>query len=585
MTHLSENCRRLKLRTERVGNLQELNSFNCATPSVFLLQLPFGRSSDDAKLSESGFKVIAQFFSRVDKDSTVCVLTTPPDAATLIVHLTNNLKFRHWIVVKTSADAYPIVKGKLPSRHAALLILTKYNTSLKHTQTRIQYTYCPSCGKTTKDYGGKRHMYHEYGTSISDVWRDIEWDPRKGVDIIANRLRDLFGLEPYRELILLDLNKCTSLLPRKAAKRDSYSSVNINGNYRHLRSRLIHNDCLESLRTIPSNSIDFCFADLPYNLKKKYYRCKDELKTIEYFEWCDRWLAELYRVLKPGRTLAVLNIPKGAARHYDYLSSLMEFQSWIVWESLSFPVRKIMPAHYSIVCFSKGAPRQLPGLGEKRVSRNEKAYISPKGELFCIRPTCVSHRIEKAILDRAAISDIWFDVYRLTHNSRRVSHPCQLPPLLMRRLYALFTKRGEIILDCFNGAGTSTLIAQQMGRGFIGIEISKRYHNLAIKRHKRLNDGKDPFEKVNQIPNAKNSPVQRLPKQRYKVSKKTLQLEVKQIAEEIGRLPRREDVLGRTKYPIKYFDDFFASWGEVCAAARAVGFVKDQHETDTLKYE
>lgn len=574
MAHVSEDHNRLRLKTVEVSNTVQLENIDRGKAGVYLFWFPFGRTSVDASAAKDWFKALARFCSQLSEASTICILTTPPDAAALLPHLADFLKVQHWIAVKTTDNAYTKVRGELPRRHAALLIFTRYNRPLRHTITRIEYTYCPACGKTTKDYGGKMHVYHQRGTSISDVWRDIDCNPEKEINAVTDRLRDLFGLEPYSELILLDLRKCTSILSRRVPQSHSpisHSDVHLNGSRKRLQSRLIHGDCLKVLRTIPDNSIDFCFADLPYNLKKKYCRWKDDLEIVRYFQWCDKWLAELCRVLKPGRTLAVLNIPLWAARHFDHLSSLMEFQSWVVWDALSFPVRKIMPVHYSIICFSKGAPRQLPGLSDEHVREDERAYISPKGELFCIRPHCMSRRDEKAISDRTAISDTWHDVFRLTHNSRRVSHPCQLPPLLMRRLYALFTTKGEMILDCFNGAGTSTLVAQQMRREFVGIEISKRYHNLAAKRHEQLRNGENPFDNGMQIPNAKNSSVRRLPKQKYKVSKKILQLEIKQIAEELGRLPRRDDVLIRSKYPIEYFDQYFVSWSEVCAAARAIG--------------
>jgi site-specific DNA-methyltransferase (adenine-specific) len=142
---------------------------------------------------------------------------------------------------------------------------------------------------------------------------------------------------------------------------------------------------------------------------------------------------------------------------------------------------------------------------------------------------------------------------------------------LMRRLFALFTKPGEIIIDCFNGAGTSTLVAQQMKRRFIGIELSLQYHQIAAQRHENILDGIDPFSKVDRIPIVKNSPVQRLIKQKYAVSKKTLQLDVKRIAHELGHLPTKKEVEKLSRFPIEYFEEYFISWGEVCAAARTTG--------------
>jgi len=139
----------------------------------------------------------------------------------------------------------------------------------------------------------------------------------------------------------------------------------------------------------------------------------------------------------------------------------------------------------------------------------------------------------------------------------------------MRRLFSLFTKKKELILDCVNGAGTSTLVADQMGRRYIGIELSRRYHNLAVKRHKLLKIRGNPFVGNNGTPSSKNSPVERLPKRKYKVSKKELQLEVKRIADTLGRIPRREDVERLGAYSIRYFDQYFVSWAEACAATRA----------------
>jgi len=130
---------------------------------------------------------------------------------------------------------------------------------------------------------------------------------------------------------------------------------------------------------------------------------------------------------------------------------------------------------------------------------------------------------------------------------------------------------GETVLDCFDGAGTSTLVAHQMGRRFIGIELSPKYHALATARHEQITRGEDPFGKQDVVPKAKNSRVERLTKQKYEVSKKVLQLEVRHIAKRLRHIPSREEVERISKYPIEYFDRYFCSWGEVCAAARHTG--------------
>jgi len=70
---------------------------------------------------------------------------------------------------------------------------------------------------------------------------------------------------------------------------------------------------------------------------------------------------------------------------------------------------------------------------------------------------------------------------------------------------------------------------------------------------------------------------------RYKVPKKTLQLEVKRIARKSGKIPTRDEVLKMSKYPIDYYDSYFISWGEVCAAARNTGMSEDREPPEKRK--
>ena len=71
-----------------------------------------------------------------------------------------------------------------------------------------------------------------------------------------------------------------------------------------------------------------------------------------------------------------------------------------------------------------------------------------------------------------------------------------------------------------------------------------------------------------------------MPEQQYKIPKKTLQLEVRRIARMLGKLPTREEVIEHGKYPITYYDEYFFSWGEVCAAARHDGMSEHRNRQE-----
>jgi len=625
MAHLSENSHPLAVKYISVRSSEALLNAVQGFTDVCMVVLPPCADPNDYRYSLRGVgTIIAKVADSLGPEATLITVGEVIDLVHVQSALPPSVRYQHWIVVKRTSPRV-VDKRSLPHYHFGALIHTKYQRSLRHTKTRIQYTYCPVCNRTTKDYGGKKHTYHYYGTLMSDIWRDIACDLEGDIYPIVNRFQDLFGLDPYEELLVLDCRQMkleraplkTCLNPdwserfkRVRENRPIYSvetSRVLQTGFLHLLdsrltdnetvvedgilpkdlvNRVLQGDCLEWLSKIPDNTIDFVFTDPPYNLGKKYVGYNDDLEISEYFNWCDAWIAELARVLKPGRTLALLNIPLWAVRHFLFMETMLQFQNWIVWDALAFPVRLIMPAHYTILTFTKGPPRELPGLigeaGQTDVPGTPAAFrpLEPLAEGYCLRSRCVRRRRLENINDRGPLTDLWWDIHRLKHNSRRVDHPTQLPPHLMYRLISIFTKPGEVVLDCFNGAGTTTLAAHQLGRRYIGIEISQKYCELARSRHEEILNGLNPFRKAERVLTAKNSPVPRLPKRRYEVPKKVLQLEVKRVAQMLGHLPSREELAQYGKYPIRYYDEYFVSWGEVCAAARTTGMTEVKPSAD-----
>lgn len=572
MGHLSDNANRLNYNF--IGKNLQVGTFSQS--DVWFLTLPYFNQDQNTDLNSVN-RYINSFIDAANKNATIIILTSPFYASYFLSELNPLATLKVWFGL--SATDITQRDGQLNQTHAALLVLTKYKKSLEHTKTRIAYSFCPHCDRTTKDYGGKKHLYHEFGTLMSDVWRDITISYNGNLEPVIDRLQDIFGIEPYTALNHIDLrydqfNALSTPTFKLPEFGDVINEIPFN------ESTLLNGDCLEELRQIPDNSIDFCFADPPYNIKKKYESWNDGIDIREYFEWCDIWITELARIIKPKRTVALLNIPQWAARHFKHLITLLDFQDWIIWEALGLPVRMIMPAHYTVLCFSKGEPRPMPGLTRNSNSELESLALNTYKQGYCTRISCIKKRAKEQVQDKELVSNLWWDIHRLKHNSRRIDHPTQLPPMFMYRLISLFTNENEIVLDPFNGAGTTSLCSEQLNRKFIGIELSGYYHLISTNRHNELREGIDPFRKNDNVPKAKNSYVERLKKQKYEVDKKTLQLEVKEISKRLGRIATRQDVIENTQYKIEYFDNYFINWSEVTAAARTTGMAQVENKDD-----
>ena len=64
----------------------------------------------------------------------------------------------------------------------------------------------------------------------------------------------------------------------------------------------------------------------------------------------------------------------------------------------------------------------------------------------------------------------------------KYKHPTIKPIELVKRHLQHTTQKGDIVLDCFSGSGTTCVASKELGRQFIGIEIDAEYHKISLDR-------------------------------------------------------------------------------------------------------
>jgi DNA methylase len=234
------------------------------------------------------------------------------------------------------------------------------------------------------------------------------------------------------------------------------------------RGVLYQTDCLNLLSRLKTDSIDCVFADPPFNLGKSYGNgsVSDYLEKERYLEWSFAWLDECVRVVKPGGAIFVYILPIWGYHFAAHLEQRqMLFRHWIALSMKgTFPRgRKLYPAHYALLYFTKGEPRvfnrlRLPVPKCRHCGKDIKDY---GGHRKYLNPLGLN------------LTDFWDDTAPARHSKFKSRwHINELKPLIPSRSIAIATEPHDVVLDPFGGGGSTFEAAQRLDRFWIGSEIA-----------------------------------------------------------------------------------------------------------------
>lgn len=236
--------------------------------------------------------------------------------------------------------------------------------------------------------------------------------------------------------------------------------------FRTTLGELFEGDCLSLMAGMQSNSVDLVFADPPFNLSKLYpSNMDDNVSSVEYIGWTEQWLSECIRILKPGGSLFLWNLPKWNTYFSEFLNHRLSFRHWISVDiKYSLPISsKLYPSHYSLLYY---------------VKQEKPSVFKPDRLKMDTCPHCFKELRDyggyKDKMNPKGINmaDVWYDIPPVRHAKyKKRKDANELSIKLLDRIIEMASNEGDVIFDPFGGAGTTYLVAELKKRRWIGIEL------------------------------------------------------------------------------------------------------------------
>ncbi|PKQ70227.1 DNA-methyltransferase [Raineya orbicola] len=228
--------------------------------------------------------------------------------------------------------------------------------------------------------------------------------------------------------------------------------------------QLFNDDCINVLKDLPEKSIDLIFADPPYNLSGENYLTTqngkiaklykgdwDIIQDIDAFNF--KWISECIRVLSDTGTIWV----SGTLHNHPSVGvTLKKLGLWIINDIIWFK------------------PNATPLLANNRLApATELIWLASKTKKYYF-----NYELAKQLNGGKQMKNLWI----INAEKHKTIHKTEKPESLLQRIILLGSQEGKTVLDPFLGSGTTGVVAKRLHRNFIGIEIDKKYFEIASKR-------------------------------------------------------------------------------------------------------
>lgn len=241
--------------------------------------------------------------------------------------------------------------------------------------------------------------------------------------------------------------------------------------------KLLRGDSLKLLKKIESKSIDMVFADPPYFLSNNGVSCKngkqvsvnkgnwDKISGFkEKYEFNFEWIYECKRILKDDGTIWI----SGTFHNIYSIGFILEELGFSIINNITWEKPNPAP-NLACRCFTNSTETIL--WARKQLTSKKKGH-----HFF-------NYKLMKELNGNKQMKDVWRISLPSKNEKKFGKHPTQKPLELMERIILASTKENDVVLDPFNGSGTTGIACKHLNRKYIGIEKYSNFLKLSAIRY------------------------------------------------------------------------------------------------------
>jgi DNA modification methylase len=273
-------------------------------------------------------------------------------------------------------------------------------------------------------------------------------------------------------------------------------------------NQLILGDCLDVLKTLPSNSVDLCYIDPPFFSNRNYevvWGDDGEIRSFEdrwsggmdhYIGWLKERVIEIHRVLKPTGSF-YLHCDWHADAYIrvyilDKVFGEKNFRNEIIWhyQPGTKPSKDFGRKHDNILRYTKSKKYSFNQQKQKSLAEHKYNKVDSHGRSFHINGQGNVYFLDEG----RPCDDLWSWGIEKEYNQinsmakERLGYPTQKPEALLERIIKASSNEGDVVLDCFMGGGTTIAVADKLKRKWIGIDQSVQAVKVSEMRLQKQQD-------------------------------------------------------------------------------------------------